>query len=104
VLKADKFHHIPLLKTLKQVLTHSDVQYELNNPREHNDNLQDFCDGSLCKSHPLFSLDVDGLQIIGYYDELEVCNPVGSYVRSHKLGCWLFSLGNVRPQFRSSLK
>lgn len=42
VLKADKFYHVPLLKTLKQVLTHSDVQYELNNPREHNDYLQDF--------------------------------------------------------------
>jgi len=46
VLKADKFYHIPLLKTLKQVLTHSDVQYELNHPREH-DYLQDFCNGSL---------------------------------------------------------
>lgn len=104
MLKADKFYHIPLLQTLEQVVTHSDVWYELNTSRERSAYLQDFCDGSLFKSHPLFSLDVNGLQIIGYYDELEICNPLGSYVQTHKLGCLFFSLGNVRPQFRSSLK
>ena len=85
-------------------MTHSDVRYELNTSREHSVYLQDFCDGSLFKSHPLFSLDVNGLQMIGYYDELEICNPLGSFVQTNKLGCLFFSLGNVRPQFRSSLK
>ena len=68
MLKTDKFYHIPLLQTLQQVLTHSDVQYELNTSRERSAYLQDFCDGSLFKSHPLFSLEVKGLQIIGYFD------------------------------------
>ena len=90
MLKADKFSHIPLLQTLEQVVTHSDVRYELNTSRECSAYLQDFCDGSLFQSHPLFSLDVNGLQIIGYYDELEICNPLGSYVQTHKLGCLFF--------------
>ena len=30
-------------------------------------------------------------------------NPLGSYVKKHKLGCLSF-LGNIRPQFRSTLK
>jgi hypothetical protein len=33
-----------------------------------------------------------------------VVNPLGSYVKRHKLGCLFFFLGNVRPQFRSTLK
>ena len=52
----------------------------------------------------MFSTDPFALQIIGYYDELEVVNPIGSYVKKHKLGCMFFYLGNVRPQFRSTFK
>ena len=52
----------------------------------------------------MFSTDPFALQIIGYYDELEVVNPIGSYVKKHKLGCMFFFLGNVRPQFRSTFK
>lgn len=54
--------------------------------------------------HPLFSCDPHALQIIAYYDELEVVNPLGSHVKVHKLGVLSFFLGNIRPQFRSSLK
>ena len=66
--------------------------------------LIDFCNGSLFSAHPLFSTDPEALQIIAYFDELEVTNPIGSYVNTHKLGCLFFSLGNIRPQYRSSLK
>ena len=66
--------------------------------------LADFCDGSLFKGHPLFSIDRNAFQIVGYYDDLEVVNPLGSYVKKHKLGCLFFFLGNIRPQFRSTLK
>ena len=31
-------------------------------------------------------------------------NPIGSFVHTHKLGCLFFSLENIRPQYRSSLK
>lgn len=37
--------------------------------------LEDFCDATLFKAHPLFSEDQYALQIIGYFDELEICNP-----------------------------
>ena len=29
--------------------------------------------------HPLFSCDPSALQSIAYYDDIEVCNPIGSY-------------------------
>ena len=66
--------------------------------------LRDYCNGSFCKNYPLlFSDDSTALQIIAYFNELEVTNPIGSYVTTHKLGC-LFTLDNIRPMYRSTLK
>lgn len=52
--------------------------------------LGDICDGSLYKSHTLFSSSDNGvslaLQFIIYYDELEIANPLGSSKEKHKLG------------------
>ena len=50
--------------------------------------LGDFCDGNFVRSHPIF-LDSDNapfLEIIAYYDEIEVANPLGSKASNHKLG------------------
>ena len=106
VRKTDKFYYVSLCSTLEKLMELDDYQAEVLNPHlTASSNLfQDFCDGSLYKSHPLFSCDPHALQIIGYYDELEVVNPLGSYVKKHKLGCLFFFLGNVRPQYRSTLK
>lgn len=46
----------------------------------------DYCDGKQFKAHPLFSIDPHALQIILYYDDVEMCNPIGSYTKVHKLG------------------
>ena len=66
--------------------------------------LKTFSGTFLFKSHPLFSSDPYALQLIVYYDEVETVNPIGSYVKKHKLGCMFFFLGNVRPKFRSTFK
>lgn len=80
-------------------------QAEVLNPHDAPGNyIRDFCDGSTYKSHPLFSCDPHALQIIGHYDDLEVVNPLGSYIKKHKLVCLFFYLGNIRPQFRSTHK
>lgn len=46
--------------------------------------LGDYCDGELYSNHPLFQNDPCALQIQLYFDELELCNPLGS--KTHKLG------------------
>ncbi len=65
--------------------------------------LTDFCDGNSYKSHPIFSVDPKALQIIAYFDELEICNPLGTHTKTHKLGIFLYTLGNVSPKYRSRL-
>lgn len=63
------------------------------NARAHGDDcLEDFCDGSIVKSHELFSTDPNALQIIGYYDELEIVNPLGAYVKKKSRGFVFFFL------------
>ena len=66
--------------------------------------LHDFSDGAIYKAHEFFSNNSHSLQIIAYYDEVETCNPLGSSSGKYKLGCIFFTLGNIRPLFRSLLR
>ena len=46
----------------------------------------DYCDGIIFKQHPLFSFEPHALQIILYFDDLELCNPLGTSAKIHKIG------------------
>ena len=48
--------------------------------------MSDFCDAQVFHHHPLFSRDPSALQLILYYDEMEVVNPLGSKTSKHKVG------------------
>ena len=107
VTKYDAFQYVPLLQTLENLLQDRSVQVEIDAfpQRMRNDSkLSDFCDGELFKAHPLFSTDFYPLQIVAYFDELEVCNPLGTHIKHHKLGIVFFTLGNVCPEYHSNLK
>ena len=69
----------------------------LRGHKVQDEHLGDFCDGSLFKNHPLFSVEPHALQIMLYFDELEVCNPLGSSAKVHKLGMCvvLFEVGII---------
>ena len=47
---------------------------------------RDFCDGEFFNNHPIFTVHNGALQIIVYYDDIEVANPLGSRAGNHKLG------------------
>ena len=48
--------------------------------------LREYCDGEAFKTHPLFTIYPNALQLMLFYDDIEVCNPLGSKARTHKLG------------------
>ena len=50
----------------------------------------DYCDGEQFKQHELFQEDPCALQIRLYYDDLEICNALGSKTKKHKLGRFYF--------------
>lgn len=59
----------------------------MENPHARDDGyLGGFCDTDYFKDHPLFGIDPYALQLLLYFDEFEVCNPLGSRANKHKLG------------------
>lgn len=64
---------------------------------------QDIVDGSLLKSHPLFSEKPNALQIVLYTDEIEICNPIGSFASKNKLLMVYYTLANINPKYSSKL-
>ena len=105
VLKQDSFYYVPLLKTIKQLLENPVIRMHINNSPVAQENLiSDISDGGFIKNHPFFQANPGALQIIAYYDEVETCNPLGSSSKKFKLGCLFFSIGNMKPSLRSSLK
>ncbi|XP_046848509.1 uncharacterized protein LOC124442042 isoform X2 [Xenia sp. Carnegie-2017] len=68
---------------------------------KHDDVIEDVCDGQYFKTHPLFSKDSTALQIMLYYDELEIANALGSKTGKHKLGVVYYTTGNIDPRYRS---
>lgn len=104
------------------------MQVERGHQRCQTSILSDYCDGAYYKSHRLFFAHENALQVMLYYDDVEVCNPLGSHTKKHKLGkyailyTWLchrcsilthvyttyiglfyFLLGNIPPKYRSKL-
>ena len=81
--------------------------------------MRDYCDGELYKSCELFQNDPHALQLFLYYDDVEVCNPLGSAATVHKLGItnctrkndyndyflglFYYTLGNIEPRYRANL-
>lgn len=48
--------------------------------------MADFCDSPKSKEHPLFGTDAKALQLLLYFDDLELCNPIGAFRKKHKVG------------------
>jgi hypothetical protein len=67
-----------------------------------------FEEGSNYKSLPLFQRQPTALQIMLCMDEVQICNPLGSYpvihITSYKLVYVYFSLGNLPYKYRSKLE
>ena len=99
------FYYVPLIQSLKQLLTNSRIFTIFNTvpQRSREGFFYDFIDGALFTSHPLFSQKPNALQIILYTDEIEICNPLGSHSSANKLLMFYYSLGNIDPKFRSKL-
>lgn len=94
--KTETFQYISLIEMLKVLLVNEDVFKQLTFPLPcSRGNLITFRDGSLYKSHPIFSKRSLTLEIILYSDEFEVVNPLGPHKKKHKIMAFYFTLGNL---------
>ena len=87
--------------------------------------MTDYCDSPEFYKHSIFSANTASIQITLYYDDVEICNPLGSKRCKHKLGtnngillvqinvdhiilvnagAFYVSINNLPPEQRSLLK
>ena len=99
------FYYVPLIESLKQLLSNSRIFTMLNSvPQKSTEGfLYDFTDGQIFTTHPLYSVRPNALQIILYTDDIQICNPLGSYAHPNKLLMVYYTLGNIDPKCRSKL-
>ncbi|XP_028417997.1 uncharacterized protein LOC114542721 [Dendronephthya gigantea] len=101
--KSEKFVYIPILESIKQILSNKRIStILLKKPKCCQDGvLYDVHDGLLYQSDHYFDEHENTLCIVLYHDELEVCNPLGSNAGVHKLDMYYFTIANLCPKFRS---
>lgn len=100
------FHYVPILQSLVQVLNNKTIQeralgYERN--LENASQYQTFRGGSHYQKNYFFSVEEDTVSLILYIDDFEVCNPLGTSRKKHKVTAVYLVLGNIPAQFRSTL-
>ena len=97
--KQDSHQYIPLLRSLEALLGDKSIQEQVQNLQERirtDGKMEDYCDGARFRSHPLFPETLHALQIIAHFDEIELCNPLGSHVKRYKVGLLSYTLGNIQ--------
>ena len=106
--KKHEMIYVPILKTLEMLLQNKAFQQEVcymyvhvnvyvgkchlcqlqiqDDHKSSDGFIRDYCDGEAYPSHPLFSVRRGCLELILYYDDVEICNPLGSRRCKHKIG------------------
>lgn len=104
-IKTKCFHYVSLVRSLEQLLSHPMVlaMFDSGQRQSKDRFFYDVIDGDIYKSHPLFSVRPNALQLIIYTDEIELCNPPGSRASKNKLLMVYYTLGNINPKQRSKL-
>lgn len=110
----NSLQYIPLLKLLQEILSHNkllDKVIEEHTKQKNKSNL--FCgqrvytrsyqDGEHYKSNCLLVVEELRISIKLYIDEFEICNPLGTSRKKHKLCGVYWVLGNLPPGSHSAL-
>eukprot|EP00733_Pompholyxophrys_punicea_P000264 Pompholyxophrys_punicea_v1_NODE_57_length_4146_cov_6.766521.p3 type:complete len:221 gc:universal NODE_57_length_4146_cov_6.766521:2171-2833(+) len=87
---------------IKKLISNKTFFEDYNTIKRNPDgDIRDVSDGSVYSNHPVFKNYPNAAQVLLYYDDVEITNPLSSYV--HKLGFFYAQLTNTSPQYRSKL-
>ena len=100
----EKYVYIPVIETLKSLLTHADVRSHVfgNNKPSSVNIIENFTSSDKCKASSFFS-ESNTLQIQLYVDDFTLCNPLGTSAKKHKICAIYFTIGNIPYYLRSKL-
>lgn len=99
--------YVPLLNSLQQLLGRKDIVDKLlDNHAVSSANVHQYAsfqDGEYHKNNPFFSGEDLRICLCLYIDGFEVCNPLGTSRKKHKLCAFYWILGNLPPGSSSVL-
>ncbi|XP_034546085.1 uncharacterized protein LOC117817472 isoform X1 [Notolabrus celidotus] len=100
------FVYVPVLKTLQVLLNRGDIIDKIleeastgSKPGHYKASF----DGSYFKENPLLSGENQCISLALYIDDFEVCNPLGTSRKKHKLCAIYWVIANLPVKYRSSL-
>lgn len=98
--------YVSLISLLEKIRSHPDYQKMCADYVNCNDPevIDCFLKSNSAKANPVLKDHPDALRVILYYDDLEVCNPLGSASAKYKLGVFYVLLENIGPCHRSNLQ
>jgi len=99
------FTYIPLLETLKVLLNNESIQkYFTGDIKINSTAYTHFVDGDVYKTNSFFQNNSNAIQLQLFFDEFEVCNPLGSKTGVHKIGAFYFVINNLPCHINSVLE
>lgn len=93
-----------LLQTLQHILCNEDISHEvLIKRRSSSTHYESFQDVEYFKQNPDFALEEPRKALNLYIDDLEVCSPLGTSRKKHKITAGYWVLANIPPGLCSTL-
>lgn len=104
-----KFVYIPVLKVLTELLNRNDVldkvlETEHIETVEHLSQYKTYRDGLYYKDNSLLSSEDLSIALGLYIDDFEVCNPLGTSKKKHKVCAVYWVISNLPIRYRSSVQ
>lgn len=117
ILKQRTSIYIPIFKTLKTFLqlpgvfskilayhNHSYVTKSFLNNNTNDTVLKNILDGRIWKDTLIRNREKFVIPLTLYFDDFEVCNPLGSHAGVYKLGAVYFTISSLPPEYASRLE
>lgn len=102
----ESFEYIPITSTLESIMRNQNLRDQIDNEPNNNTNsesITSFRDTTTFKNSPFFQSHPNAVRINFYYDDIEICNPIGSRSSFHKLAMFYFTIQNFPLQMNSAL-
>ncbi|KAG9264843.1 hypothetical protein AMEX_G21178 [Astyanax mexicanus] len=103
------FQYVPLLKVLHQIVNQKDVLNKIVDKKRQQQVVHDHLDyrfsedGQYFKNNDFLSGEELRIAVCLYVDDFELCNPLGTSRKTHKLCAVYWVLGNLIPGSNSTL-
>lgn len=96
------FQYVPILQSLSEILKDSDIQGKLLTPNySHSCDYTSFHDGSHFKENRFLSGEEFRISLLLNCDDFEICNPLGTSRKKHKVTGVYWVLADIPALLRS---